>query len=97
MKKPQLLADILRLRVVVSGVTHVEVELDFRLFEDKGERPKKDVFEAYFIAAGTFMTNNCIVTVSLLSGIRLIVTNLSLYYVLGGQCLVTSTPVARDA
>ncbi len=43
------------MRVFVRGVTHVEVVLDFRLFENKGQRPKKDVFEAFFIAAGTFM------------------------------------------
>ncbi len=51
-----MLADILRFRVFVSGVTHVEVQLDFRLFENNGERPEKDVFEVFFIAAGTFVT-----------------------------------------
>ncbi len=43
------------MRVFVSGVTHVEVQLGFRLFENKDQRPKNDVFEAFFIAAGTFM------------------------------------------
>ncbi len=73
MKKPQLLSDILRLRVFVSGVTRVEVQLDFRLFENKGQRPKKDVFEAFFIAAGILVT----VILSLLSVIELTVSNLN--------------------
>ncbi len=70
MKKPQLLSDILRLRVFVSGVTNVEVQLDFRLFENKGQRPEKDVFEAFFIAAGTLVTYSCTVILSLLSVIK---------------------------
>ncbi len=77
MMKPQSLADILRSRVFVSGVTHVEVQLDFPHSENMGERPKTAVFETYFIAAGTFMTYNFTATMCLLSGIRLIVTNLS--------------------
>ncbi len=35
--------------------THVEVGLHFRLFGNIGLRPKKDVFETFFIAAGTCM------------------------------------------
>ncbi len=34
-----LLAKILRYKVFVKGVTHVEVQLEFCLFENKGERP----------------------------------------------------------
>ncbi len=45
MRKPQLLSDILRLRVFVKGVTHVEVGLDFRLLGYKDLRPQKDVFK----------------------------------------------------
>ncbi len=59
MKEPQLLADILRFRVFVSSVTHVEVQLDFLLFGNMGQRPKKDVFEVFFIAAGTIVACNC--------------------------------------
>ncbi len=58
MRKPQLLADILRFRVFVSSATHVEVQLDFRLFGNMGKRPKKDVFEMFFIAAGTLVVYN---------------------------------------
>ncbi len=65
MKKPQLLADVLQLRVFVSSVTHVEVQLDFYLFGNKGERPKKDVFQMFFIAAGTFIQLFCHCEISL--------------------------------
>ncbi len=43
-----LLKDLLRYKVFVKGVTHVEVQFEFRLFENKGERPKKDAFEVFF-------------------------------------------------
>ncbi len=77
MRKPQLLADILRFRVFVSRVTHVEVQLDFRLFENMCERPKKDVFEAFFIAAGTLVAYYCADVVNLLSVIKLIICKFS--------------------
>ncbi len=67
MKEPQLLADILRFRVFVSRVTHVEVQLDFPLFGNMGQRPKKDVFEVFFIAAGTLVAYNYAVIVNLFS------------------------------
>ncbi len=73
MKKPQLLADILRFRVFVSSVTHVEVQLDFHLFGNMGKRPTKDVFEAFFIAAGTLLTHNYTAFVRFLSVIKSIV------------------------
>ncbi len=67
MKNLQLLADILRFRVFFSSVTHVEVQLDFRLFDNMGQRPKKDVFEVFFIAAGTLVACNYAVIVNLFS------------------------------
>ncbi len=45
------LANIHRYKVFVKGVTHVEVQLEFRLFGNKSERPKKDAFEVFFVAA----------------------------------------------
>ncbi len=77
MKKPQLLSNILQSRVFVSGVTHVEVQLDFRLFENIGQRPKKNVFEAFFIAAGTSVTYSCTVILRIFSVIKSIVSNLN--------------------
>ncbi len=65
MKKPQLLADVLQFRVFVSSVTHVEAQLDFHLFGNKGERPKKDVFQMFFIAAGTFIQFSSLISLSL--------------------------------
>ncbi len=77
MRKPQLLADILRFRVFVSNVTHVEIQLDFRLFGNMGKRPTKDVFEAFFIAAGTLVAYNYAEVVNLLSVIKLIICKFS--------------------
>ncbi len=75
MEQTELLADILRFRVFVSSVTHVEVQLDFRLFGNKGQRPEKDVFEVFFIAAGTLVAYNYTEIVNLLLVIYLIVIN----------------------
>ncbi len=67
MRNPQFLADILRFRVFVSSVTELEVQLNFHLFGNKGQRPKKDVFEVFFIAAGTLVACNYAVIVNLFS------------------------------
>ncbi len=75
MKQTELLADILRFRVFVSSVTDVEVQLNFHLFGNKGQRPKKDVFEVFFIAAGTLVAYNFTDIVNLLLVIYLIVFN----------------------
>ncbi len=44
---------VLRCRVFLDGVTHVDTIFNYRLFQNKGTRPNKDAFELFFVAAGT--------------------------------------------
>ncbi len=45
--------NIHRMKVFLDRMTHIDTLFKHRLFENKGKRPHKDVFEIFFVAAGT--------------------------------------------
>ncbi len=44
---------LLRFRVFLDRVTHIDTVFRYRLFQNKGPRPNTDAFEIFFVAAGT--------------------------------------------
>ncbi len=52
MDDKEFLAQILRFKVFVRGVTQVDLRYDFPTFEGKGEKARRDAIAVYFVAAG---------------------------------------------